>query len=84
MKRKKFKRRNDNIKTLDLHGMNYDQAENAVTNFVLLENFPVQIITGNSVGMKDLVFGILKKHGFYYYFKDWYNLGCLIIIEKKL
>ena len=50
--------------------IDYDQAENAVTNFVLLESFPVQIITGNSSGMKELVFGILKEHGFYYYFRD--------------
>ena len=84
MRKKRLKKRKDNIKTLDLHGMDYDQAENAVINFILLENFPVQIITGNSAGMKELVFGILKEHGFYYYFKDWYNLGCLIIIEKKL
>ena len=84
MRKKRLKRRKEKIKTLDLHGMDYDQAENAVTNFVLLEAFPVQIITGNSSGMKELVFGILKEHGFYYYFRDWYNLGCLIVIEKKL
>ena len=84
MKRKRLKKRRDSIKTLDLHGMDYDQAEDAVVNFILLEDLPVQIITGNSSNMKGLVFDILKKHNIYYYFKDWYNLGCLIIIGKEL
>ncbi len=47
------------MKSLDLHGVRHMEVERLVENFVLLEDFPVRIITGNSPGMRRWV-GVTK------------------------
>lgn len=42
--------------TLDLHGMYHSAVERHVENFVLLNDTPLKIITGDSPRMKELVF----------------------------
>ena len=40
---------------LDLHGIRHDDVERLVENFVLLNEPPLTIITGNSDKMRDIV-----------------------------
>ena len=49
--------------TLDLHGIRHDDVERLVENFVLLNEPPLTIITGNSDKMRDIVLVALNKHG---------------------
>ena len=48
---------------LDLHGIRHDDVERLVENFVLLNEPPLTIITGNSDKMRDIVLASLNKYG---------------------
>ena len=50
---------------LDLHGINHDQVDRVVENFVLLnqDRIPLEIICGNSQVMVDLVISVLDRIG---------------------
>ena len=52
------------FKTLDLHGHYHDAIERLVSNFIFLNDLPVQIITGKSNRMRELVQQILERHLF--------------------
>ena len=54
------------IKQLDLHGIRHNDVDRLVENFVLLNNPPIRIITGNSSRMIELVVGVLDKHNIKY------------------
>ena len=58
---------------LDLHGLRHDDIERVVENFVLLNNPPLTIITGNSDMMKRIVIETLNKHNIHY--EQWGNQG---------
>tara|TARA_B100001123_G_C15184079_1_gene976570 strand:+ start:47 stop:253 length:207 start_codon:yes stop_codon:yes gene_type:complete len=51
------------IKTLDLHGVRHDDVERLVENFVLLNEPPLKIITGNSDRMSNIVIVKLSELG---------------------
>ena len=53
-------------KTLDLHGVRHADVERLVENFVLLNEPPLTIITGNSQRMQEIVINklIVKKVNF--------------------
>lgn len=70
------------MKTLDLHGMYHDAVQRNVENFVLLNEGPVRIITGNSSKMKAIVAEVLTEHKFTYYPENYTNFGSLIVIDK--
>ena len=50
------------MKTLDLHGIKHEDVDRLVENFVLLNNPPLKIITGNSDKMPKLVRNVLDRH----------------------
>ena len=72
------------MESLDLHGESYEDAQMQAEIFIEnnLDRLPVQIITGNSVGMKKIVTDIAKKHNLKTSPKTDYNLGCLIIYHR--
>lgn len=72
------------LRTLDLHNVKHEDAGSMVEVFLATEEAPLQVITGNSETMKRIVYDIADSYGLYYYCKDWYNLGSLIIMEKKI
>lgn len=72
------------MKTLDLHGMYHDAVERHVENFVLLNESPLRIITGNSEKMKKIVVSVLSEHDFKYYPENYTNFGSLIVIDKAI
>ena len=51
---------------LDLHGIKHDDVNRVVENFVLLNETPLNIITGNSTMMRELVVEVLERHKFVY------------------
>ena len=54
------------IKKLDLHGIRHAEVDRMVENFVLLNDPPLRIITGNSGQMMDLVNKVLNRHDMEY------------------
>ena len=48
--------------TLDLHGVRHEEVDRLVENFILLNEPPLRIITGNSDEMRELVGNVLKRH----------------------
>jgi len=50
------------MKKLDLHGVRHSEVDRLVENFVLLNNPPLEIITGNSDKMIELVKNVLDRH----------------------
>ena len=54
------------IKQLDLHGIRHEEVDRLVENFVLLNEPPIRIITGNSNGMRDIVIEVLDRHDMEY------------------
>ena len=58
-------------KQLDLHGMRHDEAERQVENFILLNDPPLSIITGNSDKMREIVEYLCAKHKIKYERWDW-------------
>ena len=54
------------MNTLDLHGIRHEEVDRLVENFVLLNETPMRIITGNSHKMRDLVRNVLDRHSINY------------------
>tara|TARA_Y100000590_G_scaffold204878_1_gene232360 strand:+ start:618 stop:839 length:222 start_codon:yes stop_codon:yes gene_type:complete len=65
---------------LDLHGVRHTEVERLVENFVLLNNPPLEIITGNSNKMEDIVLTTLKELEINW--EKWYN-GSIKILKIK-
>ena len=51
---------------LDLHGIKHSEVDRLVENFVLLNETPMRIITGNSDRMIELVIEVLNRHNIEY------------------
>ena len=56
---------------LDLHGIRHEDVDRLVENFVLLNDSPMRIITGNSERMVELVLDVLNRHDFHW--ERWCN-----------
>ena len=64
----------NNSKTvLDLHGTKHDDVERLLENFVLLNQPPLTVITGNSDYMKNIVETFCVKHKITC--EQWTNYG---------
>lgn len=68
---------------LDLHGVTYAEVREMVEDYVLMNQayLPLQIITGNSQGMKNRVIKALKEHGFRYQVGDAINKGYIMVVS---
>ena len=63
---------------LDLHGVRHNDVERLVENFVLLNEPPLTIITGNSYRMQEIVISTLTNHEIE--FKRW-GSACIKILK---
>jgi hypothetical protein len=72
------------MNVLDLHGKTHVEARMLVEEFVLMNETPLKIITGNSHKMKVIVKEIIEKHQMYYYPEHFSNFGAYIIQDKTL
>ena len=52
------------INKLDLHGVKHEDVDRIVENFVLLNEVPMKIITGNSEKMMLMTLDVLNRHEF--------------------
>ena len=65
-------------KRLDLHGIKHEDVDRIVENFVLLNNLPLEIVTGNSQKMQELVVDVLNRHGMEY--NRWTRFGIIRVL----
>ena len=72
------------METLDLHGVRHSQVDEVTRSFLNFIELPCQIITGNSEKMKSIVCSVVEEYEWFYYEKDSYNYGTLIIVEKRI
>jgi hypothetical protein len=70
------------MNTLDLHGVRHEKVENLVEDFVLTEDLPARIITGNSNVMIRIVQEVCARHNLHEIPENHYNLGSRIIMEQ--
>jgi len=70
------------MKTLDLHGIKHNKANEKVRMFLNFVNLPCEIVTGNSPEMKKIVKSVVSEYGWSCHEKDSYNYGTLIVTEK--
>ena len=63
---------------LDLHGVKHAEAENIVEDFVLSNQTPMSIVTGNSTPMKKIAMSVLDRHGYKWMIMAA-NLGEIIV-----
>ena len=50
------------MKVLDLHGVRHEEVERLLENFILLNNPPLKVITGNSTYMRGKLERFCHKH----------------------
>ena len=69
---------------LDLHNVSHADAEILIDNFIIkyYENLPIEIITGNSIPMIDILKVIAEKHNLRMRPSHLNNLGSYIINHK--
>jgi hypothetical protein len=65
--------------TLDLHGVSHAAADRLVENFVLLNDGPVRVITGNSLAMQTIVKCVAARYDLHSEPETYWNLGSLIV-----
>ena len=70
------------METLDLHGITHDRVEAEVEEFILSHSPPLEIITGNSTAMQQIVVQTFRQHGLTARYPDLSNLGSMIIGES--
>ena len=70
------------MKELDLHHVRYPDVDRIVENYVLMNTTPMNIITGRSDKMKDLVINVLIKYRFQYYIRC-HNAGMITVIKGE-
>ena len=61
------------MKTLDLHGIRHEEVEWLLENFILLNNPPLTVITGNSEYMRETLIQFCIKHDIK--FERWVSDG---------
>ena len=73
------------MKSLDLHGKNYEDANQLALVFIEnnIDNLPIEIITGNSIEMKKIISKIIDIKDLSGNYSSSYNLGSIIITEKR-
>ena len=72
------------MKELDLHKISHDEAKIIIEEFIIknYKKLPVQIITGNSITMQNILTSIVKNHSLRMAPSHPDNLGSYIITEQ--
>tara|TARA_Y100001938_G_scaffold137988_1_gene202912 strand:+ start:1202 stop:1420 length:219 start_codon:yes stop_codon:yes gene_type:complete len=72
------------MKALDLHKKRHHEVERLVEDFLIFNEPPVKIITGNSDKMKELVIDVVKRFGFFCHYENLTNYGSLVVTREDL
>ena len=69
---------------LDLHNTSHFEAKIKIDNFIIkyYNKLPIEIITGNSVDMINILINIVEKHNLRMSLSNLNNLGSYIINNK--
>ena len=67
------------METLDLPGIRHEDVERLLENFILLNEPPLQVITGNSTYMQSKLERFCSKHHINY--ERWANWGEYTILS---
>ena len=67
------------MKILDLHGVRHEEVERLLENFILLNNPPLKVITGNSTYMQSILEKFCVKHKIT--LERWANWGEYTILQ---
>lgn len=70
------------MEKLNLHGIRHHEVERLVEDFVLTHDFPLEIVTGNSVVMQRIVREVCERYGLTCDFPNYYNLGSFVVRES--
>ena len=70
-------------KTLDLHGIRHYDVDRFVENFILMNELPLTIVTGNSDFMRARVMNKCKEFDFYCEQWDSGTIKVLSYTDKK-
>jgi len=73
------------MKSLDLHGKNYEDAHSLAIIFIEnnIDDLPIEIITGNSVEMKKIITNIIDEKKLSGNYSSAFNLGSIVITDKR-
>lgn len=66
---------------LDLHRVRHEEVDRMVENFVFLNELPIEIITGNSTKMQEIVIDVLEQNEFEYTIGDFFNKGYITVLK---
>ena len=67
--------------SLDLHGNTYEEAHILIDEFIVknIDKLPLEVITGNSVDMHDILRKIVKKHNLKLIPSSSFNMGSYLV-----
>ena len=70
-----------NHKSLDLHGRTHKEAETVIDEFIIknINELPLEIITGNSVDMLDILRKIVLTHKLKLIPSNSFNMGSYLV-----
>ena len=70
-----------NHKSLDLHGKTHSEAEILVDEFIIknIDKLPVEVITGNSIDMLDVLKKIVSSHDLKIIPSNSFNMGSYLV-----
>jgi len=71
------------VPEIDLHGLRRRRAESVLRSWIPRQRVPFRIITGNGGTLAKLAKEILDAKGYKYQNASDWNLGCLVIYERK-
>ena len=68
-------------KSLDLHGKTYEQAQILIDEFIIknIDSLPLEIITGNSVDMLNILKKIVLNHNLKLIPSSSFNMGSYLV-----
>ena len=67
--------------SLDLHGKTHEEADTLIDEFIIqnIERLPLEIITGNSVYMLEILRRIVAKHNLKLIPSSSFNMGSYLV-----
>ena len=77
------RRKKRTMRTLDLHGVRHEKAEEKIRQFLNFVELPCDIITGDSSKMKEIVSNIVEEYGWVCRRADDWNTGSLVVVEEE-
>lgn len=66
---------------LDLHRIRHEEVDILVENYIFLNELPIEIITGNSDRMQEIVIDVLERNNFEYTIGDYVNRGYITVLK---